>query len=104
MTFAEDLADWMNRASLSNAQLAKRLGVKDPTVSRWLDGSIPKPATLPALAKALGVSEKALRASVGPRAGRRQSVTGRQIADLQERVTGLESALQELRDELGRGR
>ena len=44
MITADDVRELMKAADLNQAGLAKRLGVSQPTVSRWLKGATPDPA------------------------------------------------------------
>jgi transcriptional regulator with XRE-family HTH domain len=55
LDFAKRLAKAMGEARLTQAELAERLGVTQPTVSRWLSGSAPQMRVSAALCHALDV-------------------------------------------------
>jgi transcriptional regulator with XRE-family HTH domain len=58
LDFAKRLAKAMGDARITQAVLAKRLGVTQPTVSRWLSGSMPQMKVSIALCSALGVQHE----------------------------------------------
>src|SRR4051812_34398641 len=55
-TFGDRLGRILAEKGLTQDQLAKQLFVSAPTVSRWLDGAIPRRHTLSRLQQRLGIS------------------------------------------------
>jgi transcriptional regulator with XRE-family HTH domain len=53
--FSHRLAMAMERSFCTQANLAQSLGVSQPTVSRWLNGSVPRTLHLERLNKKLGL-------------------------------------------------
>lgn len=50
------LADHLDRAGITQARLAERLNVSQPTVSDWVRGvKKPRPSKVPELARVLGI-------------------------------------------------
>jgi transcriptional regulator with XRE-family HTH domain len=58
LDFAKRLAKAMGEARLTQVELAKRLGVTQPTVSRWLSGSVPQMRVSVTLCNALAVQHE----------------------------------------------
>jgi transcriptional regulator with XRE-family HTH domain len=62
-SFGENLQAFMKANGVNGAELARRLGVKGSTVTRWRNGRVPGAAELLAIAKVLGVEPVVLLGS-----------------------------------------
>lgn len=84
-TFSKILTDVMNSSGLTGKELATKLHVTRPTVSRWRNGhNAPERATAEAIERILGVTDGRL-----VRAWQRD-MTGSELAPWQERLPWLE--------------
>jgi transcriptional regulator with XRE-family HTH domain len=89
-TFAENIGSYMKAIGLNQAELARRIGVGSPTLTRYVKGErLPPGPLLVALSEVLGVAPKALLGSnaielpeVGdpPRVGRPPKATKDELA------------------------
>lgn len=65
-TFGEWLRRELDRAGLSQTELARRMGASPGTISTWANGRrVPGAKSGPALAEALGVPPERVRAAAG---------------------------------------
>ncbi len=93
-TLGRRLAVARERADLSTAQAARRLGVKTRTLSRWeRDESAPRPNRLVMLAQLLGVSPAWL---LEGSAGFEPQEPEPSVADIQDQLAAARRAIEEL--------
>lgn len=65
--FARQLDAWMALADLNDTQLARKVRVSKMTIGRWrLGRNVPRPEKIPALARALNVTEDEIRQLIRP--------------------------------------
>ena len=62
MQIGTHLKTWRTREGLSQSDAAKKIGVKQPTISSWEAGHLPDAQSLKKIATALGISVDTLLA------------------------------------------
>ncbi len=106
--FGEALGAALAKARMTQAELALATGVKQQTVSKWLNGrSLPGPGRLEAIERAARTKKGALVAAAMAESSRRLAETTpatrerrrpveQRLRDLEERLSGLEAKVDRL--------
>ena len=106
--FGEALEAALAKARMTQAELASATGVRQQTVSKWLNGrSLPGPGRLEAIERAAGTRKGALVAAAmaessrrlaeaSPATRERRRPVEHRLRDLEERLSGLEAKVDQL--------